>query len=336
MKILSIQILRGGAAWLVVVHHFMQQFYNFQDTNFIGNFFSNYGQFGVDIFFVISGFIMTFILSNTKTDAKGFFLNRIIRIVPNYWFWTIIIVIMGFFIKDLHSSDANLLSILMSLLFIPHENPSQLLGVYPTLSVGWTLNLEMFFYVLLSFILLFKFSSKSNILLMVGILILLPVVYKIFNIEFYKYVAGNLKLFEFGLGIVLYYIRDKYIVFFNSKYMIITFLIFLLISFMKIGAMKYIVLAGFIVYIALRMEELIHSYRYNLIINFFVYLGEISYSTYLSHGIVLSLVYFNFVGTVHNTYLFLSYILITILLSIMSYKIIEINFPLLLKIRKAQ
>lgn len=331
MKILSIQILRGGAAWLVVVHHFMQQFYNFQDTNFIGNFFSNYGQFGVDIFFIISGFIMAFILLNTKTDAKGFFLNRIIRIVPNYWFWTFVILVMGFFIKELHTSQATLQSVLMSLFFIPHDNPSEILRYYPALTVGWTLNIEMFFYILLSFILLFKFSFKSNILLMVGILILLPVVYKIFNIEFYKYVAGNLKLFEFGLGIILYYIRDKYIDFFNSKYMVITFLVFLLISFIKIVTMKYIVLAGFVVYIALRMEELMHSYRYNLIINFFVYLGEISYSTYLSHSIVLSLVYFNFVGTVHNIYLFLLYIFITIFFSMMSYKIIEIKLANLLK-----
>ena len=57
-KYISIQISRAIAAWMVVFHHFMQILFDFKSDSFLGNFFVNYGTFGVDIFFVISGFVM--------------------------------------------------------------------------------------------------------------------------------------------------------------------------------------------------------------------------------------------------------------------------------------
>lgn len=335
MKLLSIQILRGGAAWLVVVHHFMQQFYSFQPTNLIGDFFSNYGHFGVDIFFVISGFIMAYILSNSDKSAKDFFINRLIRIIPNYWFWTMVIVILGFFINEFHSSEATIQTIIMSLFFIPHENPSELLGVYPTLTVGWTLNLEMYFYFLLSIILLFKLSSNSNILIIVGLLLLLPIFYKLVDIEVYKNVAGNLRLFEFAVGIILYYIKDKYCSFFESTSMIIFFFLSLLIVWFNINNMFYILCAGFIVYLILRMNSLISNNKTNIFINFFIYLGEISFSTYLVHAITLPIIYYGFIGEVNNIFLFVIYILSTLFISIISYKTIEIRLSKKLKVKYA-
>jgi len=78
----SLQILRAVAAWIVFYHHYMQLFYDFKYTSIIGKFFSIYGSFGVDIFFVLSGFVMYFSAINSSVNAPSFFIKRFFRVVP--------------------------------------------------------------------------------------------------------------------------------------------------------------------------------------------------------------------------------------------------------------
>ena len=70
----SIQILRGGTALAVVLHHFMQVFYGFERTNAYGNFLSDFGGWGVDVFFVISGYLITTILIEKIENNQFLFL----------------------------------------------------------------------------------------------------------------------------------------------------------------------------------------------------------------------------------------------------------------------
>tara|TARA_R110001583_G_scaffold7158_6_gene35660 strand:- start:7422 stop:7589 length:168 start_codon:yes stop_codon:yes gene_type:complete len=51
----SLQILRGIAAWAVVFTHIQQSYFMGESDNFLLVFFGNYGGFGVDVFFVLSG-----------------------------------------------------------------------------------------------------------------------------------------------------------------------------------------------------------------------------------------------------------------------------------------
>jgi exopolysaccharide production protein ExoZ len=94
------------------------------------------GQAGVDVFFVISGFIMWTITSR-ETAPRIFFQRRLIRIVPLYWTATLI---MAFHQKV--AVDA----VVKSLYFIPFFGEKG--QIWPVLVPGWTLNYEMFFYVL--------------------------------------------------------------------------------------------------------------------------------------------------------------------------------------------
>ncbi|EPM6963361.1 acyltransferase family protein [Vibrio alginolyticus] len=73
MRIQSLQVLRGVAAWAVVYHHYMQIFYNFESSNYIGEIFSQRGGFGVDLFFVLSGFVMFIAATRSSVNAKEFF-----------------------------------------------------------------------------------------------------------------------------------------------------------------------------------------------------------------------------------------------------------------------
>lgn len=328
MKIESIQILHGVAALMIVAHHFMQRFYNFEDSNMVGNFFSNHGSFGVDIFFVISGFIMAMIIIESQKNSKEFILNRII---PNYWFWTFVVLIMGVFIPSFSTSHTTFESLLKSLFFISHFNPEGTLGYIPTLTVGWTLNIEMFFYILVAISLVLKIENYKKLLFISVLLTSLPILHKIFGLEFYKVVAGNIRLFEFVSGIFLYFIWTNYKNVFFQNYIYITILSIVSIIGMIVlpKILAYIVLSFFIVYLALFFEKSIlnhNSYFKNILIK----MGEISYSIYLVHITVLWS-FFTLFDNINSIYL-LPFILLSIYaISIYSYKIIEINFSKNLK-----
>lgn len=152
--LISVQALRALAAWAVVCHHFMQIFFDFHAKGPVGQFFVDRGAVGVDIFFVISGLVIYLSTQNKDMPAGRFMVNRIIRIVPAYWVYTaamgLLLVVASPLLPHQVISWQNFI---LSLLFIPSENPGGY-GMYPTLNVGWTLNYEMFFYLLFSLVFL--------------------------------------------------------------------------------------------------------------------------------------------------------------------------------------
>lgn len=108
------------------------------------------GTGGVDIFFVVSGFLM-FELAALQPQPAKFALDRVKRIVPAYWIVTLIVA--GFQISGYtERSSFNLQHLVKSLLFLPDWDPVRQ-HVYPTLIVGWTLNYEMFFYAIVTLLL---------------------------------------------------------------------------------------------------------------------------------------------------------------------------------------
>lgn len=109
---------------------------------------------GVDVFFVISGFII--VLSSRKLfGAKGgfrlFVTRRLIRVLPLYWFMTTLFLAVAFILPQvLNSATPGWREILSSYLFYPMQRSDGL--TVPVYSIGWTLNYEMFFYTLFAFV----------------------------------------------------------------------------------------------------------------------------------------------------------------------------------------
>ncbi len=105
---------------------------------------------GVDIFFVVSGFIMVHAsgeLFGRPGASKLFLERRIARIVPLYWAATTLFLLVGLIVPAVLNSGApNLAQIAGSYLFWPVVSTQGL--VQPVYSLGWTLNYEMLFYVL--------------------------------------------------------------------------------------------------------------------------------------------------------------------------------------------
>ncbi|MBB3456113.1 exopolysaccharide production protein ExoZ [Rhizobium sp. BK313] len=138
----GIQYLRGFAALAVVLFHAADR----TDNHFV------IGAAGVDVFFVISGFIMWTMSERRPVTPLRFLLDRLQRIAPSYWIVTAI-MIAGAFAGLFPSMKLTVGHILGSLFFIPVRSPSNG-SIWPVLVQGWTLNFEMFFYVVFAAMLL--------------------------------------------------------------------------------------------------------------------------------------------------------------------------------------
>jgi peptidoglycan/LPS O-acetylase OafA/YrhL len=148
----SIQMLRAVAAIAVVMHH----------TPLLGH----NGSWGVDLFFVISGFIMCYV---TEASGQHFFTKRIIRVLPLYWMGTIGVFSIALFApKLLQNTSAYPMDLLKSLLFIPFQKGAL---VQPVMFLGWTLNYEMLFY--LCFAISIRLSQRFRAAVCSGILLAL-------------------------------------------------------------------------------------------------------------------------------------------------------------------
>jgi exopolysaccharide production protein ExoZ len=160
--IYNVQYLRFIAASMVVLHHTImiasrywgEDWPNFRSHQFLG------GAAGVDIFFVISGFIMVAITEKKERSPLDFFRHRLTRIVPPYWVVTIclafaVIVAPSAFQK----SRFELPHFMASLLFFPYPHPIAN-ETAPLYGPGWTLNYEFFFYSLFAIALAINASGR--------------------------------------------------------------------------------------------------------------------------------------------------------------------------------
>lgn len=216
----NIQLLRALAAMAVVYFHASYIFGGVHTD-----------MKAVAVFFVVSGFIMTHI---SRSRPDGFMPNRIKRIVPLYWTCTIaffllmnlelsnplykIPQIFGWLLHDRDTfmwyienktgfTDWTLLQdLIRSLLFIPYMNDQGFM--FPVLGVGWTLNLEMYFYAIFSICLLI--SVRWAPIITAAIIVCVKVIAWAVPghnslIAFY----GDRYTGFFVLGILIYYIWDK-------------------------------------------------------------------------------------------------------------------------------
>ncbi len=156
-EIRSIQYLRGIAAVAVAYFHTGVNCANLAWPAYVTR---DFGKAGVDIFFVISGFIMVFVTSSKETSPREFLLRRIIRIVPLYWFFTCLVTCAGlFYPAAMLNNEIVWPHIFVSLFFIPHTNP--ITGTTdPFFKLGWTLNYEMYFYAVFALLLFIRPISR--------------------------------------------------------------------------------------------------------------------------------------------------------------------------------
>ena len=197
----GIQALRFVAAMLVVLAHSTAMV---NERMHLDMFKWRAGWSGVDIFFVISGFVMAISSRTLLQRANGwkiFITRRLIRIVPLYWVATTLklatIIALPALALD---SPLELWNTIASYLFIPTFDDTSLLAA-PLLKVGWTLNYEMFFYAIFTLAL---FLGKSPLKFTAAIFAI-AVAVNLFSTPKFPYAYGFLEpiLMEFVMGMLV-------------------------------------------------------------------------------------------------------------------------------------
>ena len=165
MRLHALQYLRAAAALVVVYSHAVIQRESYLAL------LPEFGGFGVDVFFVISGFIMVWIAKPGDTPRR-FFVNRVRRVVPLYWFFTLLMALIMIALPAVFKRSAfDGSAFVASLAFIPRESLTEPGKIWPILAPGWSLNYEMYFYLLfaLSLLLAPRWRTSGTIGLLLAV-----------------------------------------------------------------------------------------------------------------------------------------------------------------------
>lgn len=297
-KLYSIQILRGLAAVAVVIDHvthYMHKSFSGESWLFSSNIY-NVGGLGVDLFFCISGFIMVITTHNKPnglSQSISFLKKRFVRIYPTYWFYCIITLALPFILygkTDLISKYDSLF-LLQSFLLLPAKISET--SFSPFLGQGWTLQYELYFYLVFALALLVFRGWKVVALCSSMIIALLAISkYSVFN-EYINYLVSNAIVIDFIMGMIA---ANIYI---SCSYKDVSippiigwiafFVTVLLISFNVIykSPIDRVILFGVPSFFIVTMFSLVNINPRKLINKFLVQLGEASYSIYLAHMIFI-------------------------------------------------
>jgi exopolysaccharide production protein ExoZ len=205
-QLAAIQVLRGLAAFAVVALHAIQEVDKMAKR--IGSSFPYEKTLplnaGVDLFFVISGFVMVYASRNMFGEAQNigpFLYRRAARIIPIYWLATTVYIGLSVFgLAPLNRVAPDLMEVITSYLFIPYPRPDGL--VQPIYSLGWTLNYEMFFYALFALVLPFRRSFAVPLLAgLLALLVLIGLSIPTSAVQFHFWTRAI--ILEFGAGMII-------------------------------------------------------------------------------------------------------------------------------------
>ena len=204
----QLQYIRAIAALLVVYFHAILQLQKLNPDAWLSPYL--FGKSGVDLFFVLSGFVMWITTSEKSQTVADFWWKRVRRIVPLYWAVTLLAAGVSLIIPQmLKSTQFDLPHILASLAFLPWINPSDPdhYMIAPLIVPGWTLNYEMYFYLLFGLCLVVPVRHRiAALVALIGSIFLLCNLAPVNTAtRFY----GDSVIFEFVAGVFLGQIYKK-------------------------------------------------------------------------------------------------------------------------------
>lgn len=331
-RIEPLQVLRGIAALLVFSKHSLYEIDSISPIDF------NYGSYeyytiGINIFFILSGFIMVYISRGQQgaAAAKHFIINRILRITPLYWFYSFAILIVAIFIPQvLGKAEFVPIEFLKSLLFIPYLNSAG--DLQPILANGWSLNYEMYFYVVFALALLLPIRYGFWIMAVYFIASVITHVFYLPNgviTQFY----GRPIVLEFLMGAALGYLFVKNIrlprfcFFIGWVFLFITLAMLLYTQTLKeILPMEYFkITASFLIICFLTLPK---GSENAAMPKPLVKIGDFSYTLYLAHPFAIGattqlILLMNWQNTIHPWVIFAIIFAVTLVGSHIAYILIE-------------
>lgn len=307
----SIQVLRGVAAMLVVLFHFRHYINDVYPIKDLGDRLFLFGEAGVDIFFVISGFIIVYSSRNReKNTFAEFSIKRFFRLYPLYF------IVLTIYLASYHDEAFSLVNIIKSYLLIPidYNGKAPWFGL-STIYTAWTLTYESYFYIVFAISILI--SHKYRVIVCSSIILLVMYFSQVnsygefslialagkndFNGLIYNFLfASSPLIVDFILGMFvayLYIYYEKQI----KPHEVITFVFMMILTISLIFMVSHATasvgpLSWGWCSVGIVLSLLIISR--NLSINYprwMIYLGEMSYSIYINH-VVVKKVAFSYIG----------------------------------------
>lgn len=272
----ELDCLRGLAALAVVLFHFTYGYDNGFSTLSADKFYFRYGLLGVQLFFLISGFVIFMTLEKTK-KAKDFVVSRFSRLYPAYWASIIATVVLTTALAvPFQSGMFELKQVIINFTMLQYWfKIKDVDGAY------WTLAVELTFYVIMLSVYLLK--KQKFITWFCLVWLFLSICFATFEIPFENYinVILILKYAPLFVGGIVFYLLKK-----NPKDRHLHALVFL--SLASESYLLYQLDSAFIVHsIVASFYIIFYLFVYDklgFIVNkFLVFIGTISYSLYLVH-----------------------------------------------------
>lgn len=271
-RLSEIDGLRGIAAISVVLYHLVSTFHEEYGYMPIPFFNFRFGYYGVELFFLISGFVIYYTLTQSK-GVIDFLIKRFIRLYPTYWLCMTLtfIVVLSYPFNNFRDSTLREfifgLSMLQGLVKIKSVDPS-----------FWSLQIELMFYLFMAAIFYFRGVKQINLIMLVWLFLIalyplygnsIPMVGAIINARY-----GSL----FVAGICFYKIKIE-----QDRTLQVMGLLFasFLVSLIALKDMDQIVIATTIIFVLFFLA----NFKLNSVFDskLFLFLGKISYALYLIH-----------------------------------------------------
>ena len=293
----SLQILRFAAAAMVLAHHLLLELATPRLAMPVSDPTGFEWSIGVDIFFMVSGFIMCF-LTYRHFGERGywaeFLRRRFVRVVPLYWLFTTLMLVMILAAPGVVShGDLTAGRVISSYLFYPWPRAGG--DVYPVLGLGWTLNYEMLFYLCFAVALGFRRAVGLGALAAVFVVVttfgrFLPAAWT--PLRFWS--DPIILEFLLGAGLALAYLNGARLPSVVRAALVVAG-VGLSILFTRLnlaphvdrdlwgGAPAFLIAAGAVLGGARRRDEAAAVVKLNPLMRLLVLGGDASYALYLSH-----------------------------------------------------
>ncbi|MDP5031436.1 acyltransferase [Paraglaciecola sp.] len=287
--------IRGFAALIVLFMHIHETFRN--DLPWF-SIFKN-GALGVDLFFVLSGFILAYVYADTTIERRNFlgFYNKFIksrlaRIYPLHFFTLLFTLCLVLVIPHFYERSPQFytgLSFILNLFLIQNWG---FIDISWNI-VSWSISAEFFMYLLFPFMLYFKnlVNSQFKVLTLAIFIFIIHHIF-IFTLNWTNYggmsLGGMVRVFfEFSLGFLLFYLRAGfYTIFINFKDnlgLLLVLLLLISVFFKEVWLLFLPSVAFFILHLGV-FDSSTSRFLSNKPL---VYLGNISFSLYMWHWLVI-------------------------------------------------
>ena len=295
-KLLSIQALRGIAVLGVIAFHSLLIEKKYSGGDLLLPDFLLIGQSGVDLFFVISGFVMVTVTKGRfarSGEMTRFLWGRLTRIYPTYWIYFFLTFAI-FLIKPswVNSTQGHQFQFVSSFLLLPGNQ-------LPLVMVAWSLIHELWFY--LVFAVLLRFHERlllPSLLLWGATVTIVNLFVTVAGLSVGARIALHPYSLEFIIGaLVAIYIYREHISKFSARIAILIITLVLSVGLPIVYAFDVLkpdrtirasviigTLYGFLVLSVVMLEKL----NKFALPKFLQFMGDISYTVYLSHILVLS------------------------------------------------